>query len=181
MSTLCVTVIQDQKDPKIRIGFRSSTKNWSKDNKLTPMITFLLPSDFGSKEYYKRREPEFKNLFNLLNSIPDLGKYFENHLESSNSLRDYLWVNDEYSEKMAREAVKVVPKQVLLSFLDWTVKDFGKRKSGWPDLFLSRSGNILFAEVKSPSDKLSKGQMEWIRWALTQKIPFEICRVKKKN
>jgi hypothetical protein len=46
--------------------------------------------------------------------------------------------------------------------LRYLVDSYWDRYLGWPDLFLSRSGEFEFAEVKSSGDKLNTNQKTWI-------------------
>ena len=181
VANFCNSVIQDPTDPRVRVGMRGSTANYSLTKKVGPFISFLLPEDFGSHEYYLRREKELKELFSKLQKIDNLSIFFEKNLDQSKSLRDYLWVNEDYVVKMAQASLKTIPKSTIITFIDWTIRDFGHRRSGWPDLLLIKSGDFRFSEVKSPKDKLSIDQMQWFRWASEMKIPCELCRVSRQH
>jgi hypothetical protein len=181
VATFCNSVIQDRTDPKVRIGMRGSTANYFLNKKPGPDISFLLPEDLGSREYYTRREKQLKELFSKLEKMNSLSTFFDENLEQSKSLRDYLWVNDDYVVEMAKDSLKVIPKSTVISFLDWAIRHFGHRHSGWPNLLLLKSGEYRFSVIKSPKAKLSIDQMQWFRWANEMKIPYELCRVIKKT
>lgn len=180
VGTFCCPVIQDPTDPRIQTVMRGSTRGWTSQNRDTPLISFPLPEDFGSREFYFRRKVEFRELISELRETDDLGALFEELLEPSTLLRDYLWVNEGEAVGLARAALKVIPHSMIVDFVDWAIRDFWQRQPGWPDLLLLRSDEFLFSEVKSPHDKLSLEQMQWFRWAVEEAgVACEICRVRR--
>jgi hypothetical protein len=181
VGTFCFSVIQDPKDPKVRICMRGSTKGWSLSNRATPLIQFLLPEDFGSKEYFERRSKAFNSLLERLRKT-DMEKLFEELLAPSKLLRDYLWVNDDEAVELGRIVLRVMPQSLVLKCIDWAIRGFRNRQSGWADLFVFRNGEFKFVEVKSPHDELSLEQMNWFKWAIEEAdIPCEILRLTKSN
>jgi len=105
---------------------------------------------------------------------------FEELLDASKTLRDYLWVNDDEAVELGRIALKVMPQSLVLKCIDWTVRDFWNRQPGWPDLFVFRTNDYRFVEVKTPHDRLSQEQMTWFKWAIEEAaIPCEIFRLRK--
>lgn len=180
VATFCSPVIQDPEDPMKVMAMRSSTKGWTSTNRNTPWIFFSHPRDFGSQDFFIRRENKFKELFLKYKNADELGLIFLKQLEPSKSLRDYLWVNDDYSVELTKKALEVIPKETILHLIQWAIEHFWNRQPGWPDLLLFQSNQYKFVEVKSPNDSLSLEQMQWFEWAITQeKLPCEICRVKK--
>lgn len=114
--------------------------------------------------------------------VGNLQTLFDALLDEGESLRDYLWVNDDKTIEVARIALNILPKEIVVAGVEWAVQDFWHRQPGWPDLFVYKGNDFLFAEVKSPHDKLSKEQMNWFQWAMARThIPCEICRVEKKE
>ena len=182
VGTFCFPIIQDPGDPKNLIAMRQSTKGWTSTTKNTPLVFFSRPQDFGSHAYFNRRNQEFSKLFMELRKVDELRPIFDQLLEPSTSLRDYLWVNDDDSIELTRIALKVIPKEIIVDLIEWTIKHFWERQPGWPDLLIVKSDQYRFVEVKSPNDELSLDQMQWFRWAIEkEKIPCEICRVLKKG
>jgi hypothetical protein len=107
---------------------------------------------------------------------------FEKSLDSSTPLRDYLWVNDNEAVELGRIALKTMPKLLVLKCIDWAIRDFWHRQSGWTDLFIFKSDEFKFVEVKSPKDELSLEQMNWFKWAIEEAaIPCEILRLTKSS
>ena len=179
MGTFCASVIQDPKDPRIRVGIRQSTKGWTQNKRDTQLIQFLLPEDFGTREYFKRRSKAFSNLLKSLKKA-DMKELFEKLLDLSTSLRDYLWVNDNEAVELGRIALRVMPQSLILKCIDWAIRDFWNHQPGWPDLFVFRADEFRFVEVKTPNDELSIEQMNWFKWAIEKAaIPCEILRLRR--
>jgi hypothetical protein len=161
---------------------RASTRGWGSGTPDKRLITFLLPTDFGSHAYFERRHESIEKAIKCVEESADLISLFEKNVEPSESFRDYLWVNEYDYISAARISLKVLPKSLIIASLRWAVEDFNSRRSGWPDLLVFREGEFLFSEVKSPHDKLSHEQMNWFRWAVKEAaIPCELVKVKQKS
>lgn len=177
--TFCFPVVQALDDPLIIVGYRNSTRGWTKAKPDTGLIAIPLPQDFGSPVHFQRRSSEYSRLFSCLRG-ECLSDLFEEWLEPSKNLRDYLWVNEDAAVTLARKALRVIPVADILGWIEWAAGDFWQRQPGWPDLFLVRDTSFRFVEVKSPLDKLSQEQLRWFRWALGEaRVPCEVCRVRK--
>jgi hypothetical protein len=178
-ATFLCKSIQDTNDLRAHTVFRNSTKGWSSRNRDTGLVEMLLPEDFGSIEFYERRKDAIVLAIDSMRKVDNLLTVFAEHLETSETLRDYLWVNDYEAVETARTALSVLPKDIVISSVEWAIQDFWQRQPGWPDLFVYRGNEYKFVEVKSPYDKLSLEQMQWFEWAPTQNIPTEILRVNR--
>lgn len=173
-------VIQDPQDPRVRLVMRGSTRGWSTASPSTPIIQFLLPEDFGTAEYFQRRQVALNSAIENLRETTNLATRLEELLLPSTSLRDYLWVNEDDAIQLARAALRIIPPDTILACISWVIRDFWHRQPGWPDLLLLKPNRYRFVEVKSSHDKLSLEQMQWFRWAITEaKIPAEICRIRR--
>ena len=181
VATFLSPSIQDTNDSKVRVVFRNSTKGWTSKNRDTGLIKILLPEDFGAIEFYKRRKEAIKSDIGYMRNAENLLVIFNEFLESSESLRDYLWVNSDEAVETAKTALNVLPKEIVISSVEWAIQDFWKRQPGWTDLFVYKDTDYKFVEVKSPYDELSLEQMQWFDWASEQKIPCEILRVKRRK
>jgi hypothetical protein len=179
VATFLCTSLQDTSDPRVCIVFRKSTKGWTSKNRDTESIGILLPEDFGSAEFYKRRKNAIQANLSSIQNAGNLSNTFDNLLRTSESLRDYLWVNDDDAIETSKAALNILPKEIVISSLEWAIQDFWQRQPGWPDLFVYKGNEYKFVEVKSPHDKLSQEQMQWFEWASGQDIPSEILRVGK--
>ena len=181
IATFFYASIQDTTDPRVRMVFRNSTKGWSSKNRVPGLVRILLPEDFGSTEFYERRKDAIVLAIDSMRKADNLLNVFAEHFETSESLRDYLWVNDNEAVETARTALSVLPKDIVISSVEWAIQDFWQRQPGWPDLFVYKGSEYKFVEVKSPYDKLSLEQMQWFEWASVQRIPHEILRVNRKK
>jgi hypothetical protein len=180
VGTFLVNVVQDPSDSRQQKGTRHSTRGWRSDRRDTPLISFLLPQDFGSAAYFERRRNEFEAAIEQMRKTPDLLDLFVQLLNPSVLLRDYLWVNEDQAIKTAREALSILPKDTIVASIDWAIQDFWERQPGWPDLLIYRDSEHRFVEVKSPHDRLSQEQMNWFDWAISDaQIPCEVFRIKR--
>jgi hypothetical protein len=180
VATLLARVIQDSEDPRQRMCFRQSTVGWRSDNRSTPLISFSLPEDFGSAAYFDRRRTAIESELQRLRTVPSIADEYERCFDASEGLRDYLWAAGDPPREIARTALGVLPGAFVLDSIDWVIRDFWNRLPGWPDILAYRDDGFLFAEVKSPHDKLSQEQMNWFRWAINSaRVPCEILRVRR--
>ncbi len=182
VSTFLTNSIQSLSDPRVREVFRNTTKGWTPIHTNTGLISILLPEDFGSVEYYKRRYDAIQTDLDRMRKFDNLLSLFDDLLYESTSLRDYLWVNDDQVVKLAREALLVLPTEVVIKGVQWAIGDFWQRQPGWPEFLVCRENQFFFSEVKSPNDELSQEQMNWFRWAICEAaIPCEICRIEREK
>jgi len=164
VGTLCISVIQDTEDPRrqIRIGYSG-------------------PEDFGTQEYFKRRSEAFDHLMTNLRGADGLEVLYKELLSQSISFRKYLGVDNEEAVELGLVAIRNMSQSLILKCIEWAIKGFWYRRSGWPDLFIFNDNTFCFVEVKSPKDELSLDQMNWFRWAIEEaNIPCEIVRLQQK-
>jgi hypothetical protein len=181
VATFLVDVVQDPSDPRQQLVMRGSTRNW-KRGKATPRITFRLPADFGSAQYYLRRKTQFDYALEALGKVMDLSAEFDSRADRSRSLRDYLWVVDDDAELLTQSALAIMSRETVIAALRWTIASFWARQPGWPDLFAWNDLGYHFCEVKSPHDELSLEQMRWFEWAVDNAhLPCKIARVKPRT
>lgn len=182
VGTFLVKAIQHPDDPRQQPRMRHSTRGWRSDNKNTPIITFLLPEDFGSRHYFNRRRDSIERCIQRMDQAQNLSALFERLLGPSELLRDYLWVNEDRHVETTRASLAILPSSLIINSVRWVIQDFWARQPGWPDLLIYRDEDFRFSEVKSPLDCLSQEQMNWFHWAVTEsKIPCEIIRIKRKH
>jgi hypothetical protein len=181
VATFLANAVQDRNDPRLRTGFRTSTRDSKPHRQNAPLISILLPDDFASAGYYQRREDAIQANIQQMRSTQNLQILFDELLDRSESLRDYLWVNDDEPVKAARIALNIVPRELVIASVNWAIKQFWQRRCGWPDLFVYNADSFAFSEVKSPHDHLRPEQMDWFRWAIEEShIPCELCHVAKR-
>lgn len=179
VGTFLGVAIQDRNDPKTLLEMRGSTRGWTNINRKTPNISFYLPEDFGSANYYLRRREVIDSCFVDMEAS-SLAALYDSLLRETEFIRDYLWVADDDAVNLGKKALEILPKGMVVKSLKWAIADFWNRQSGWPDLLVFNNNEFRFSEVKSPHDKLSQDQMNWFEWALTEgEIPCELLMVKK--
>jgi hypothetical protein len=127
------------------------------------MIWMLLPEDFGTRGYAKRRAADIdKHLSSNMDNKEELQWLFGYWLEPSKNLRQYLWAHRDEDVETARMLVAVLPAVFIVSLLRYLVEDYWGRYLGWPDLLVYKSSDYRFVEIKSSGDKLSDDQKRWI-------------------
>ncbi len=179
VSTFCAPVILDPTDPRRIVRVSHPTKWLTPTKRATAILRGSWGTDFGSKEYFIRRSKDFTTLLESLEKT-DMKELFEKLLEPSKPLRIYLGADNNEALELGRTALRVMPQSMILKCIDWAIRYFWGRQSGWADLFIFRDEEYKFVEVKSPYDELSLDQMQWFKWAVEEAhIPCEILRVKK--
>jgi hypothetical protein len=169
-------------DPLVEIsGFdeRDASKKGIKGEK----IWALLPRDFGTSGYFKRREKDIKeHLAWLPNDKNELLWAFDYWIDPSWSLRQYLWAHELQKIEKARIIVQVLPVDTIKKILQYLVENYWSRFCGWPDLLVYNNQEYFFVEVKSSKDKLSDDQKEWIKGNHDiLNLPFKLIKIHKKK
>lgn len=83
------------------------------------------------------------------------------------------------SRPTLERVLEVLPSRHLMMICDRLSRNPGGFTSGFPDLFLFRSGppGYELAEVKSPGDRLQDNQRSWMRFFAAQGIPCRVIQV----
>lgn len=168
------SLIQDTKDPLLRVASFGERDSALRDE--TPiMIETVLPSDFGTPGYYSRREDEINRHLGQLKCMAD---FFDEWLDDSWELRQYLWAHNQRDIDKARQLVILLGDERLRAVLRYLLMNYWQNYCGWPDLFLYQGESRRFVEVKSSKDKLSQDQMNWIRGnAAHMEFEFEVLKL----
>jgi hypothetical protein len=172
--------IQDPTDVLSQVCVRNSTRGWSPINRNTELISFRLPSDFGSAEYYERRKEILDTWVDGVGSAENLVALYDALLPQTDLIRDYLWATDEETIELGRRALQAIPRETVSLALSWAIKDFWRRQPGWPDFLVIGKSSYTFCEVKSRHDGLSQAQMQWFTWAMASHVPCEIIMVRNR-
>lgn len=174
VAVLLAPVFLDSTDSQLRTGYRKSTLG--RTGAMFGMVPIPLPDDFGTRAFGTRRRAALDARLAEL-ATRDISTEFENLLEFSLPIRDYLSVNDVEIE-FVRAVLAEIPAVTVLTALSWTAEHFWERQAGWPDLVVVRRGKLYFVEVKSKNDRLSEEQMRWFRWAVLEaRIPCCVVKV----
>lgn len=147
-------------------------------------VPALLPSDFGTEGYARRRrKPIEKHLSKLPTTSKGLAMRFESLLGESWPLRQYLWAHKIEDAERALEVLAALPPDRIYAILQFLVGDYWGRYLGWPDLVAHGRGQDYFlAEVKGSGDKLSEDQKEWIQANSRElQLPFRIYKVHRRD
>jgi hypothetical protein len=105
---------------------------------------------------------------------------FDYWVEPSFPLRNYLWAHHEEDVRAARNLVEVLPPATVVEILRYLVENYWDRYVGWPDLFVWKTGEFFFAEVKGSGDKLSEDQKRWVTDnAERLRVPFKLVKLHK--
>lgn len=175
-------LIQDLGDPRVRpagFGDRNAFEKGVKGQ----IIWTMLPEDFGTVGYAKRRENAIdKHFTGFPNSKEEFLWLFDYWIEPSTDFRQYLWAHRQEDIVKARKIVEVLPIDIITKILKFLVGNYWGRYCGWPDLLVFKKTEFLFVEVKSSRDKLSEDQKKWIRGnAEILKLPFKLLKINKKS
>jgi VRR-NUC domain-containing protein len=175
-------LIQDVSDPMARlVGFSDRAAFEAKA--LRREIWTLLPKDFGSPGYAKRRGREIdRHLARLPSERDELIWSFGYWLEYSVDFRQYLWAHREQDVARARRLLDVLPAPAVSKILKYLVDSYWQRYCGWPDLLVYKNNDFFFAEVKSSSDKLNEAQKRWIKDNHEElHLPFKLVKIHKSS
>jgi hypothetical protein len=178
-------LIGDPRDPKNRMaGFGSRTA--FEGGVEAPPIFTMLPEDFGTPGYGRRRAARIDDHFALM--VPDgiaetgcLLDLFDYLRSPSENLRQYLWAHRDADVDRARRLIEILPAATIIEILRYLVEDYWGRYVGWPDLLLWRADAFMMIEVKSSSDRLSVDQMRWISDNHEiLKLPFRLAKLHRR-
>jgi hypothetical protein len=175
-------LIQDPKDPDLQMrGFGNRIAfDEGREGEITRT---LLPPDFGTSGYAKRREHAIDQHIDWLQKNKDgLLWTFDYWIEPSLELRQYLWAHRPQDVDRARQITSILPPDTILRILRYLVGNYWQRYCGWPDLLLYKESEFLFIEVKSSKDALREDQKNWIRGNYEElHLPFRLAKIHNKK
>jgi hypothetical protein len=172
--------VQDPADPRIRMVGTGDRREFDAGRQGDP-IWFDLPEDFGAPAYGVRRKDAIEtHLSAEMLDRSNLLWLFDYWVEPSFPLRNYLWAHHEEDVRAARNLVEVLPPATVVEILRYLVENYWDRYVGWPDLFVWKTGEFFFAEVKGSGDKLSEDQKRWVTDnAERLRVPFKLVKLHK--
>jgi len=162
------------------------------------MVGILLPEDFGSPNHAIRRAERLQeHLDRLPTTSADLLWLYDDQLEPSAPLREYLWARLETDEERARVLIRVLGPVRVRRILEFLAQSYWDRYLGWPDLLTWRvavqgptspeldpsddsepDGDVLLVEVKSSKDRLTDDQRSWFQAnSVHLNLPVEVAKV----
>jgi hypothetical protein len=137
------------------------------------------PLDFRRKSFYQRRRKQLKARSrywyeNADGILPFLRKSFIQYEQFS---LPGLWLRNIDSKALFYCLERLQPLQIL-AFAQHFIENPGAHGRGFPDLCLQQlNGDIVFAEVKSPSDQLSEGQKAWLTFLDEEGFDVILCKI----
>lgn len=169
-------IIQDLEDKNSNIVFFGNRHDFELG--LTPRtIQLNKPSDFGTSNYYKRRESFINDHISMLTNIDNL---FDIWLPKSEELRQYLWAHKERDIEISKKVISILGSSNIKKILIYLNLSYWKNYCGWPDLLVYNPNEFFFVEVKSSNDKLSEDQKNWIKGNYNNlKFNFKIFKIGK--
>ena len=175
-------LIQDPSDNLNRLS-SFGDRNAFEEGIERKLISTILPEDFGSSAYYKRRKAAIKeHLASIPEDKEELFWTFDYWIEHSNDFRQYLWAHRASDIDAAKKILNILSPIVIKRILKFLIQDYYQRYLGWPDLLVYRNDEYFFVEVKSSKDKLSEDQKNWIsNNAKYLDLPFKIYKIHKSS
>lgn len=139
------------------------------------------PLDLHSDAFYPSRISEVNARLNEISNgeAEKLVKgVWEQHFERKTCVVGLDWT---YALEDLVEIVRCWRPEALSTVMKTIVQEYGQRGGGVPDLFLwrtgedRRTGEVMFAEVKSENDRLSETQRMWIDVLSGAGVKVELC------
>lgn len=174
-------LIQDAADDATRlVGFGVGTPGQISGKDMNYM---LMPHDFGSPGYARRRKQTIdEHLASIPTDTGGLERRFDEWLQPSLQLRQYLGANVDEDIRSARRLLGVFSPEVVVRVLRYLVTDYWRRYLGWPDLLVFRAGQYALVEVKARNDDLTDDQKTWIQGNVQElSMPFRIAKLRKQT
>lgn len=143
-----------------------------------------LPGDFGAPGHARRRADALdEHLAWLPDDDAGLLDAYDDFLEPSRALRQYLWAYTSDDERRAGTLLRVLGASTVKTILRALARHYWGRYLGWPDLLSWQETpdgpvDARLIEVKSSGDRLSEDQRGWI--ALNDDelgLPFRVVKV----
>ena len=123
-----------------------------------------IPRDLFTSKFYPRRRSQFENRVQELEHkgvVSELQAAISRHRGSP--CRIVAGADHATVEAMLFVATQT-PAAALVAICNRVLVDFAENRQGIPDLFLVKNGQPVLAEVKSPRDRLSEAQRNWLDW-----------------
>lgn len=145
-----------------------------------------IPHDFFSSDFYGRRKHLIAQRMAQLTEPSLLGLRKPNiESELRYAFRRYhglpgrpaTWTEQFTEDDIAVVARALTGKQLMM-IMHRLLENFGRNRTGMPDLFIVRSDTPLLVEVKSARERLKSDQIAWLTYLHSEVgLPVEICRV----
>ena len=151
-------------------AFRKTRPIWDRND---------LPPEIFSPNLWKRFSPKLKERSKELLGLGNTGleaivrKVYEH--EDVMSIR---WFRDKtFNVGDFLLAVQALKSLSLVTMLDYLACNYSTLRKGLPDLFVARTNDAKFVEVKQRYEKISLEQRLWHAFLYENNMQIEICRV----
>ncbi|WP_258103689.1 VRR-NUC domain-containing protein [Marinoscillum sp. MHG1-6] len=136
------------------------------------------PSDLRSEQFYIEQEPSLREKLKTFRSKKQLANHLTETYYSKENINNPLVVWHEDLLMAVIKAVELLPLKGLKKVLLEMARNMKDHSAGFPDLFVWKSKQYHFYEIKSPNDHLSAQQLFWLDFFDTENINADIMRIK---
>jgi VRR-NUC domain len=136
------------------------------------------PADLLAPDFRSRREPQFAQCFEQLESNTYHDTIRRNFQEKQGIQSPFVFWGV-ITESLLDVALRCLPPQHLKACFGRILSDIRANRCGLPDLvqFWPDERRYRLIEVKGPGDRLQDNQIRWLTFCLSQGIPVSVCHV----
>ena len=138
----------------------------------------IAPGDIHHMEFYTRRTDAFESRFLLLANKQRCSEHLLQTWNDKKNINNpfVAWGDDVLA--WVETLLQHIPSHCLAAVLRHVAQNVKCHRVGFPDLFICRDGNYEFIEVKSPNDKLSGRQYNWITFLQAHHIQVKVLKIR---
>jgi len=140
----------------------------------------VMPSDFYTHEFYKKRKLLLHERLNILSRPRKFRQLVNSNFEAKAGTNNTLVHWEDMVLPLVLKCHQKLAPQQLGSVLVEIAKNPRENVRGFPDLFVWADEEYHFIEVKSPNDQLSAQQLFWLNFFDKQGIKAHVARVQWK-
>ncbi len=136
------------------------------------------PADFYTPDFLKKREGKLMQRLEVLDKPRRFKKIIRHHYDTKMGISNPMVGWHESLLPLVEQCYRQLQAKQISSVLLEMAKDLREHTRGFPDLFVWKSKEYQFIEVKSPNDQLSAQQLYWLQFFRKQKISAKVLKVK---
>ena len=136
------------------------------------------PADLLAPDFRARREPQFAQCFEQLDSNAYRDTICHNFQHKQGIQSPFVFWGV-MSEALLGMALDCLPPRHLKACFGRILSDIRANRCGLPDLvqFWPQQRRYQLIEVKGPGDRLQDNQIRWLTFCVTQGIPVSVCHL----
>jgi VRR-NUC domain len=136
------------------------------------------PADLLAPDFRSRREPQFAQCFEQLESDLYRDTIYRNFQQKQGIQSPFVFWGV-ISETLLDVALSCLPPRQLKACFTRILSDIRANRCGLPDLvqFWPSERRYRLIEVKGPGDRLQDNQIRWLTFCAAQGIPVSVCHV----